>query len=220
MGILWWKKKAVYTPSARIQASVNEARKYITVKIDEEQKKSGIRYLIKDDTRYSFANDTSHIRYSRRPNPDTVQISDFKAFLDEAHKDHALFESPAATNTYRQWERRTAVMTSFSQEVLRRIEASNTSYVDFYKRIGLDKKMFHKLKSDYGYQPSKETALRCCIGLQLTYEAASELLQLAGYSLSPSNSRDLAIRFCMEQGITCMEDVNFILDGLGEKPFD
>lgn len=220
MGILWWKKKTVYTPSARVQACVSEAKKYITVKIEEEQKKSSIRYSIKDDTRYSFAEDTSHIQYSRRPSADSIRIRDFKVFLDEAHKDHSLFESPAATNTYRQWERRTAVMTSFSQEVLRRIEASNTSYVDFYKRIGLDKKMFHKLKSDYGYQPSKETALRCCIGLRLKYEDASELLQLAGYSLSPSNSRDLAIRYCMEQGITSMEDVNFILDGLGEKPFD
>ena len=47
---------------------------------------------------------------------------------------------------------------------------------DFYVPACIDKRTFHKIRSDYLYRPSKNTALKCCFGLGLNREEAEELL--------------------------------------------
>ena len=81
----------------------------------------------------------------------------------------------------------------------------------FYHAAGIDKRTFHKMKTDYGYKPSRKTALRCCVGLHLNPEEAEDLLKLAGFSLSPSEPSDLIIRFCLEKKLWNIQDINYIL---------
>ncbi len=148
------------------------------------------------------------------------RITDLKRFMDDARRDTAMFDSPALKHTYHEWEKKKAERKTFSSEVLRRLKEMNMRPSEFYKAANLDKRVFHSLKSDYLYTPSKSTALRCCFGLRLSIEEAVNLLKLAGYSLSPSNSRELAVRFCLENELYDIQSVNYLLTSLGEPPLE
>ena len=158
----------------------------------------------------------SGIRYSLAESDDT--IPDMKKFLSDARQDTAMFDSPALRKTYHEWERQTAAKKTFSSEVLKKLKELDLKPAEFYKAAGLDKRVFHALKRDYLYTPSKETAIRCCLGLRLKYEEALDLLQLAGYSMSPGNSRELVIRFCMENEVYDLPSINYMLAAMGEEP--
>ena len=45
----------------------------------------------------------------------------------------------------------------------------------------------------------------------------AELLKLAGYSLSPSDSRELVLRFCLENRIYDIFSINCLLEAMGAK---
>jgi len=146
------------------------------------------------------------------------QIPDMNRFLSQARMDSAMYNSPALTKTYHLWEKKTAVTKTFSSEVIRRLKENRIRPADFYKAAELDKRVYSSMKRDYCYSPSRITAIKCCLALHLSFPEAERLLKLAGYSLSPGLSRDLAIRFCMENGIYDIPNVNYMLEALGESP--
>ena len=164
---------------------------------------------------------TSHaeIRYSRAEfayNED--EIRDMHSFLNIAKQDSAMYDAPALKKAYHSWEKKTAITKTFSSEVIRRLKESGIRPADFYKAAELDKRVYSSMKRDYCYTPSRTTAIKCCFALRLSYHDAEQLLQLAGYSLSPGLSKDLAIRFCLENGIYNITNVNYMLEALGETP--
>ena len=143
---------------------------------------------------------------------------------EELKRDPSAVESPAMQQYYHSWEKQKGVTTSFSADVARRVREKYPEASAFYRPAGIDKRTFHKIKSDYLYKPSKTTAVKCCLGLKLNAEEAAELMKLAGYSLSPSDPSDLAVMFCLEKGIWDLDVVNALmasfdlkdLDGIGE----
>lgn len=138
-------------------------------------------------------------------------IPDMEAFKQEAAKDTALYGSPAMERTYHAWERDNSEHKSFSSEVVRMVGERYKKISDFYRASGIDKRTFHKIRSDFGYVPSRKTAFRCCIGLRLSVEEAEALLQLAGMAFSPNNPDDLVIKFCLETGICDIPGINYML---------
>lgn len=120
-------------------------------------------------------------------------------------------DDSAAREFYLAWEKEHSVRKSFSSEVIRLMGLKYSKPSMFYRPAGIDKRTFHKIKTDYGYKPSKETAFRCCIGLRLDAEESENLLQLAGYAFSPSEPNDLILRFCLEKGIWDIPSINGLL---------
>lgn len=147
---------------------------------------------------------------------DENEVTDMERFLSQASRDTAMYNSPALQNTYHSWEKKTAVSRTFSSEVLRRLQENGMRPAEFYKAAELDKRVYSSMKRDYCYSPSRTTAIKCCLALRLSFQDAEQLLKLAGYSLSPGLSKDLAIRFCLENGIYNIANVNYLLDALGE----
>ncbi len=203
MGLFHKKTEQTFVDPALIE----RLKKYVEQQIAGEKKKeekkedrSGIRYSLAEP---SYFGDT---------------ILDMKRFMSDARQDIAMFDSPALQKSYHEWERQTATKKTFSSEVLKRLNELHMKPAEFYKAVGLDKRVFHALKSDYLYTPSKATAIRCCLGLRLKYEEAIELLKLAGYSFSPSNSKELVIRFCMENEVYDLPSINYMLLAMGEEP--
>ena len=83
--------------------------------------------------------------------------------------------------------------------------------VAVYKRAGLDRRLFSALRSREDYQPSRDTTLALCFGLQLAPDEADNLLTIAGFSLSPHSKRDLIVQFCLQHAIWDLHLVNFLL---------
>ena len=138
-------------------------------------------------------------------------IEDMKTFKQEAEKDMALYDSPALENTYHAWERDHSEYKSFSSEVVRMVGERFEKTSDFYRAANIDKRVYHKIRSDFSYRPSRQTAFRCCFGLGLNLEEAEALLKLAGMAFSPNNPDDLVIKFCLEKGITDIPGINYML---------
>ena len=63
----------------------------------------------------------------------------------------------------------------------------------------------------------KATAVALCLALKLELGQVDELLELAGYSLSLSDTGDLVVKFCIEKGIFDLVNVNEALDYFGVK---
>lgn len=88
---------------------------------------------------------------------------------------------------------------------------------EVYKAANMDRRLFSKIMTDYGYQPSKDSVLALAFALKLTLDEANELLEGAGYTLSHSIRRDVVIEYFFLSKFYQLTDINIVLDQLGLK---
>lgn len=91
--------------------------------------------------------------------------------------------------------------------------------VEVYKRAGISKQVFSKIRGDVNCHPNKDTAISLCIGLKLNLDEAQDLLKKAGYSLSSGIKRDLIIIYFIENHEYDIITINIALDKFSYKPF-
>ncbi|WP_223701602.1 hypothetical protein [Sutcliffiella deserti] len=89
---------------------------------------------------------------------------------------------------------------------------------DVYKKAGMDRKHFSKIRTNPSYKPRKQTVLSLAFALELKAEDVDELLGAAGFSLSNSDTFDLVVQFFLEREIYNLQQINETLDYLSLKP--
>ena len=100
---------------------------------------------------------------------------------------------------------------SFSECLIRMIDERGLLDPEVYKKANIDRKHFNHIKNDKHYKPKKETAVALAIGLQLDLEDTNTLLERAGFVLSRSSKFDLIIKYCIENNIYNIYQINEIL---------
>ena len=103
---------------------------------------------------------------------------------------------------------------TFSERLLRLIDASGMTDVEAYKRAGIDRKLFSKIRTDRSYHPKSRLVYAFIFVLGLNLDDARDLLASAGYSISPASEFDLVMQYCIEEGFD-IDTVNEILYALG-----
>ena len=103
---------------------------------------------------------------------------------------------------------------TFSERLLRLIDESGMTDVEAYKRAGIDRKLFSKIRTDKNYHPKIRVVYAFIFVLQLSLDDAKDLLASAGYSISPASKFDLVMEFCIMEGYD-IDLVNGILYEMG-----
>ena len=84
---------------------------------------------------------------------------------------------------------------TFSVALLKLIQDRGYGDAEVYKRAGIDRRHFSKIRSNEGYSPAKRTVLALAVALKLTLDETRALLGRAGYSLSRSMLFDVIIEY-------------------------
>ena len=109
------------------------------------------------------------------------------------------------------------LMPKFSEVLLKFIDKKNMTDAECYKKAGIDRRLFSKIRSDKDYYPSKKTVFSFIIALELDISDAEELMESAGYCISNSYLQDVIITFCIKNKIYNIREINLLLAQYGAK---
>ena len=84
---------------------------------------------------------------------------------------------------------------TFSEALIRLIDAKGKTDPDVYKRANIDRKHFSKIKNKSDYQPSKATALALAVALELNLDETKDFIGRAGYAISHSSKTDIIVEY-------------------------
>ncbi|PEL08359.1 hypothetical protein [Bacillus sp. AFS017336] len=107
---------------------------------------------------------------------------------------------------------------TFKELLFNFIDEKNVSDPFIYKRAGIDRKHFSKIRSNPNYLPKKNTIIALSLALELNKMDMEELLNAAGFALSNSDKNDLVIRFCVEKKLYDIDFINEALNQLNLSP--
>lgn len=101
---------------------------------------------------------------------------------------------------------------NFQKTLFNLIDTSGESDSNIYNKAYIDRRLFSKIRNDSNYHPSKNTVISLGLALNLDIDNFEKLLNSASYSLPKNNYFDLIIRFCINEKIYDIIDVNNFLD--------
>lgn len=97
------------------------------------------------------------------------------------------------------------------------IDKKGKTDAEIYKKAGLDRRHFSKIKNEPRYRPKKNTILTLAIALELQIDETEDLLNSAGYSLSQSETFDLIVQYFIENKMYDILLINEALEHFEEK---
>lgn len=90
---------------------------------------------------------------------------------------------------------------SFSDRLLEIIRERNISEVDVYKRAGIDRRYFEKIRNKKRRKLERLTIILLCLTLELSFKEARDLYQRAGYAFSGCIKIDMIGKYFIEREI-------------------
>ena len=99
----------------------------------------------------------------------------------------------------------------FTESLLKRIDQTGMKDSQIYKKAGLTKQHFSKIRNNPDYKPTKPTAIALALALELDLEQTRDLIGRAGYALTNSSKFDLIVRYFIERRNYNIVEINIAL---------
>lgn len=115
-----------------------------------------------------------------------------------------------------EWYRSHGNPDDFQEIVDLYLKENNLKSGTICSEYGLEARVFSK-SSAAGCPVEKWEAIAICFGLDLNIAEARALLESVGYALTNSSETDLIIRYCLENDVYRLNDINYILKKLCER---
>lgn len=103
---------------------------------------------------------------------------------------------------------------TFTESILKLIDEKGEKDSDVYKRAGMDRKHFSKIRSDKYYRPKRDTVMKLALSLKLDENETICLLSKCGYAFNYSDKTDLAVIYFIRNGVYDLSYVNETLSAL------
>lgn len=186
---------------------------------------------IENITNYIIKNyDIGRIRFSIAPKP-TGNKTDNRLICQEdvtlsAEKEQATLKSKingfkeSALKFFLKKELEDNLAENFADKLFNYIDAKGLTDAEVYKRVNIDRRLFSKFRTSKEYNPSRDTAIKLAIALELDLHETESLIEKAGYALGNSNKRDLIIKYFIENGIYNLAILNEMLFAFEENTLD
>lgn len=107
---------------------------------------------------------------------------------------------------------------AFKEVLFKFIDQKGASDSEIYKKAGVDRRHFSKIRSKTAYKIGKNTVIALALALELNKQETDLLLSSAGYSLSNSETFDLIVQFFLEKKIYDLHSLNQALAYFSLKP--
>lgn len=106
---------------------------------------------------------------------------------------------------------------TLQQVLFQYMDRNGGTDAEIYKKAGLDRKHFSKIRTNPDYRPKKATMVALAFALGLDQEETEDLLGAAGYSLSGNDIPDLVAKFFLMKGIYDLARMNEAVDDMKSK---
>ena len=100
---------------------------------------------------------------------------------------------------------------SFQGRLFRLIDERGMTDPEVYRKANISRKLFSKIRCSEDYVPGKRTVLALAVALELNLDQAVDLLSRAGLAFSPGSTFDLIVKYCIENHIYDIYDINTLL---------
>lgn len=105
---------------------------------------------------------------------------------------------------------------TFSEALIRLIDAKGKTDPEIYKRANVDRRHFAKIRKNPDYQPSKATALALAVALELNLDETKDFIGRAGYAISHSSKTDIIVEYFIERREYDIFTINETLFAFGQ----
>ena len=150
-------------------------------------------------------------------------LLDLDSFIQKYYKDprvnqEMLFQTSGVCysidlDKYLEQKRKT-----FQDKLFEMITEKNLNEVEVYKKANISRQLFSKMKSEKDYHPTKNTIFALAIGMELSIDETSVLLEKAGYAFSSAIKSDLIIQYFIGSKNYNIFAINEALDKYGFAP--
>ncbi len=100
---------------------------------------------------------------------------------------------------------------TFKDLLFEMIDSRGLTDVEVYKKAGVDRKTFSKIRSNDNYHPSKGTVLQLCLSLELSIKDSLALLKSADYYLTKNCNENVVMHYLIENKIYNVIEANNIM---------
>lgn len=104
-----------------------------------------------------------------------------------------------------------AIREGFTEMLVRKLGETGMTNAECYRQANIDKKLFHTIRKDTFYRPTKPQVIAFAAALKLSMAEMKDMLLKSGFWLSKADKFDLIVEYFLTSGVYDVHEINLAL---------